>query len=268
MGGFRLHQHGSLQYYTIDAFEQTGLVKHCFTTRHGGVSGNEYASMNLRMNCSDDRNNVLKNYDIICKEIGVNYQNLVCSNQVHDDKIYTAEKKDMGKGIVRPSDIESADGLICREAGVPICTVFADCVPLYFLDPQKRVIALSHSGWKGTVKRIGQKTIQKMHDEYGCQPDDILAAVGPSIGVCHFEVGDEVAEVFDREFGASVVQRYRKSYHVDLQKAVLMQFDEAGLKREHVTCADICTYCNSDLLFSHRATGGRRGNLAAIMELK
>lgn len=263
---FEQKKDGDILYYTIPAFEKTGLVKHCFTTTKGGVSEDEYESMNLRLNCTDDRENIMENYRRICKAIEINEKNLVCSNQVHDDKLYTVTKKDKGKGVYRESDITSADGLICSEPGIPLITFYADCVPVYFLDTENRVIALVHSGWKGTVKRIGQKTAEKMKREYGSRPEAILAAIGPHIGVCHFEVGEDVAQRFCDEFGDSVLEK-RKKYHVNMQQAVLNQLKEAGIPAVNITCADLCTYCEEDIMFSHRRTNGRRGSLAAIMEL-
>lgn len=267
MSGFTLNTKNGVRYYTIDNFSKTGLVRHCFSTKDGGISSGIYKSMNLKMNSDDKKENVIENFKIICDTIDVDYRNLVFSDQVHDDKIYIANKNDMGKGITKESDIIGIDALICSEPNVPLTTAYADCVPLFFLDVKERVIALAHSGWKGTVKRIGQKTIEKMHKDFGCRAENILAAVGPSIGVCHFEVGDEVAEKFIEEFGIQVVGKYGEKYHVNLQKAVLMQFEQSGIPEINISCADICTYCNKDLLFSHRATNGRRGGLAAIMQL-
>lgn len=264
---FRLNNHHGIKYYTIDAFESTGLVNHCFTTRDGGVSKNEYESMNLRVNSNDTKENIEENFKRICDEISIDYKNLVFSNQVHDDKIYTVTKKDMGMGLKRTMEVDSSDALICSEPKIPIVTFYADCVPLYFLDPNKRVIAMAHSGWRGTVKQIGYKTIEKMKADYGCRSEDILCAIGPHIGKCHFEVNQDVAQIFAEEFGSSTVD-CKNGYYVDMQRAIINQFNWAGISDNNITCADICTYCNSNLLFSHRKTQGKRGNLAAIMELK
>ncbi len=268
MAGFSLNKKGNLAYYTIDSFEKSGLVKHCFSTRCGGVSGGIYKSMNLKPDSGDKTENVAENFKILCDAIDINSEDLVFSDQVHSDKIYNVTRKDIGKGMTRKSDIIGIDALICAESGVPITTAYADCVPLFFLDVKNRVMALAHSGWKGTVKKIGEKTVEKMKTMYNSKPSDILAAIGPSIGVCHFEVGDEVAEEFIKTFGDGVAEKFGLKYHINLQKAIKMQFAECGVPDENVSCADICTYCNSDLLFSHRATGGKRGGLAAIMELK
>ncbi|MDD6736121.1 MAG: peptidoglycan editing factor PgeF [Clostridiales bacterium] len=264
---FRLKKNGELQYYVIDEFENTGLVKHCFTTRCGGVSKNEYESMNLRLNCDDSRENILTNYRIICDEIGVNYKDLVLSNQVHEDKICTVGRSDCGNGIVKPQKFESADALITNEEHVPIAVFGADCVPIYFLDTAKRAIGLAHSGWKGTAARIGAKTALKMVKDFHSKPEHILAAIGPSIRLCHFEVGDEVAEIFREIFGDDALEKHKK-YHVNMQKAISIQLQEIGIPKENIIDSGLCTYCKDELFFSHRRTGGRRGVMAAIMELK
>ena len=261
---FRLVENNNLKYYKIDSFE--GAVKHCFTTRAGGVSENEFSSMNLRFNCDDKEENVMKNFEIICNEIDVNYKDLVLSKQVHEDEVIKVTAEDKGNGIIYPNKFESADGLITSQRGVPLITFYADCVPLMFLDKTDGVIAMSHSGWKGTVKNIAQKTVDVFTDDYNCKKENILAAVGPSIGVCCFEVGDEVADIFSEKFGDAVLEKHEK-WHVNLQKAVYLELKSAGIPEENITMSGICTSCNSDLLFSHRASQGKRGNLAAIMEL-
>lgn len=263
---FTLKSSGDLKYYTIDEFQKTGLVKHGFSTRCGGVSENEYKSMNLRMHCDDKRENILKNYEIFSSEIGVNFENLVFSNQVHCDTIKSVGKEDMGNGITKPQKWDGADGLITNEPGVPLCIFSADCVPVFFLDAEKKVIALVHSGWKGTALKISVKCVEKMAQEYGSNPKDIMVGIGPSIGVCHFEVGDEVADVFRDTFGDEVLEMHEK-WHVNMQKAIEKSLLEKGILKTNIINAEVCTYCNSELLFSHRKTNGKRGVMAGIMEL-
>ena len=153
---------------------------------------------------------------------------------------------DFGNGIVRENKFESVDALITDKKGIPMVTLFADCVPLFFLDKKLGVAALAHSG---------------------CRAEDILTAIGPSIQECHFEVGDEVAEIFIKEFGEDTAVKYGEKYHVNMQKAIEKQFIESGILKENIDNCGICTYCNSDLLFSHRKTNGKRGNLGAFIEL-
>ncbi|MCH5210742.1 MAG: peptidoglycan editing factor PgeF [Oscillospiraceae bacterium] len=264
---FKLNRKNGVSYYTIPAFEETGLVKHGFSTREGGVSEGCYSSMNLRFHCDDTRENVLRNYKIIADTLGMDYKRLVLSKQVHEDVIHTVTEEDIGNGIMYENKFESVDALITDKKGIPLVTLFADCVPLFFLDKKRGVIALAHSGWKGTVKRIGQKTAEKMKKDYGSDPSDILAAIGPSIQECHFEVGDDVAGIFMDEFGCDSAVKYGEKYHVNMQKCIVKQLTESGIPHDNISDCGICTYCNSDLLFSHRKTNGKRGNLGAFIEL-
>lgn len=262
---FKLNKKGNVEYYTISSFEETGLVRHGFSTREGGVSEGCYSSMNLRFHCDDTKENVLKNFEIFSDTIGIDYKNIVLSKQVHEDIIHTATHEDMGNGIVRENKFTSVDALITAERGIPIVTLFADCTPVFFLDKKQGVIALAHSGWRGTVQRIAQKTAAKMMKDYNSKPEDILTAIGPSIQVDHFEVGDEVAEEFIKEFGEQTAAKYGEKYHVSMQRAIELQLGEAGIT--NIDNCGICTYCNADKLFSHRKTNGRRGNMGAFMEL-
>lgn len=265
---FKLNKKGNIAYYTISSFEETGLVKHGFSTREGGVSTGCYASMNLRIGCDDSTENIMKNYSLISQALGMEREKLVKAEQVHEDKVRAVTSADCGNGIVFPDKFGSADALVTNERGVPLVTSHADCVPLFFLDKENAVIALAHSGWRGTIKRIGQKVVMKMKSDYGSKAENILTAIGPSIQLCHFEVGDEVAQEFIREFGENTVKKYGDKYHADMQSAIKMQFAEEGILPENIDDCGICTYCNSDFLFSHRATAGKRGNMCAFLELK
>ncbi len=265
---FRLVKKGALAYYMVDSFEETGLIKHCFTTRLGGVSKPPYDELNLRFHCDDTRENVIENHRIISSAIGVDYKRLVLSKHVHEDVVLDVGEESCGNGIMYENKFTSADGLVTDKAGVPLLTVYADCVPLMFLDKKERVIANVHSGWRGTMLEIGRKAVEKMIRDYNSCPENILAAIGPSIRVCHYEVSEELAEDFRGKFGDSVVRKNSEGCFVDLQRACRDTLINAGIPEENITDSGICTYCCSDLLFSHRKTKGIRGNLAAIMELK
>ena len=262
--GFKRHTTGNLVYYTIPSFDNTGVVKHCFTTRLGGVSTGETSSLNLGFNKNDMHENVLENYSIIGGALGIDPQKLVFSNQVHKDVVRIITSADCGKGITRQNDIVGVDALVCGESGVPFITFYADCVPLFFLDPEKKVTALTHSGWRSTVKNIAANTVAEMSNEFGCKPSDLLVGIGPSIGSCHFEVDAEVAVVFSDAYKRKVGDKY----HIDLWSMILKQLTNAGVKDGNITLAGVCTYCNSGEFFSHRADNGKTGSLAALMEIR
>lgn len=261
--GFTQHKEGELVYYTVAAFEQTNLVRHGFTTKLGGVSTGETESLNLGVKRKDTRENILKNYDIICDALGMDAKKLVLSNQVHENRVRVITSDDCGKGLYRESDIIGIDALICAESGVPFVVFCADCVPVFFLDTKKKVCALAHSGWRSTVKNICGCVVSKMKDEFGSDAADILCAIGPSIGQCCFEVDYDVAVLFDESF----CKKRGEKYHIDLWGIVEKQLTDCGIKDENITLANICTCCNPDEFFSNRAHKGKIGHMGAFMEL-
>ena len=265
---FELKRNGAVSFYVPTTVADTGLVRVGFSTREGGVSEGCYSSMNLRWHCDDTHENVVENYRRITAALGIDYRDTVLSKQVHEDVVRTVGEKDKGNGITRENEFKSADALITNERGVALATTFADCTPIFFIDPVKRVVSLAHSGWRGTVKRISVRVIEKMVADYGSEPENIICAIGPSIQLDHFEVGDEVAEIFIKEFGMETVFKFGDRYHVSMQTAIKKQLAEAGVPEENIDDCGICTYCNSELLFSHRKTNGKRGNLGAFIQLK
>ena len=266
----KINQKCEIGYLTFPAFEQTGVVEHLFSTRCGGVSKGIFGTMNLSYTRGDKKEAVDENFRRIAKILNCAVEDIVCSDQTHTTNIRKVTKADCGKGIVCEKDYTDVDGLITDEAGIALATFYADCVPLYFVDPQKRVIGLAHSGWRGTVGRIGAKMIAMMTEEYGCKKEDILAAVGPSICQDCYEVSEDVASEFRKEFGEEVFKAGKEEgkYQLDLWKANELVFLQAGLLPGQITVTDICTCCNSELLFSHRASKGKRGNLGAFLMLK
>lgn len=261
----------NIMYFTFENFDKTGVVKHCFSTKIGGVSENEYKSMNLSFR-DDKKENVIENYKKICSVIGCDYRNVVFSNQIHEDNIYSVDEKDRGKGLLRESDIKNTDGLITDKKNICLVTFYADCVPLYFLDPIKKVIALSHSGWRGTAKQIGRKTVYIMSEKYGCKKENILCGIGPSIGACCYEVDTPVFEEFKNKIPFSekyILKDKEKNdkYKINLQKINEQILLNSGIQKENIEIADICTKCNKDIFYSHRVMGDKRGSMAGLMEL-
>jgi len=181
-------------------------------------------------------------------------------------------KEEKGYGVTKPRSYTDVDGLITNESGVILSTFYADCVPLYFVDPVHKAIGLSHSGWRGTVDRMGQKTLEAMKEAFGTNPADVYAAIGPSICQDCYEISEDVAEHFYKEFeGHGDEILYHKGngkYQLDLWKTNEIVMRDAGILPEHLAVTNICTCCNPEVLFSHRASQGRRGNLAAFLMLK
>lgn len=260
-------------YLEYPLLTDTKIVHHGFSTRLGGVSQGCYASMNLSFTRGDDEAAVHENYHRIAKSIGVKCENMVLSQQTHTTNVRVVTEKDKGKGIVKPLDYTDVDGMVTNIHGICLVTFYADCVPLYFVDPVQKAIGLSHSGWRGTVGKIGKETIRKMEEQYGSDPKDILAAVGPSICKDCYEVSEDVILEFQKNFKERYWKDlfYRKEngkYQLDLWKANEIIFKESGILPEHIAVTNVCTHCNSEILYSHRTSGDRRGNLAAFLALK
>lgn len=264
------HWKGALLYYSFPALDALPFVRYGFSTRLGGVSDGIFASMNLSFTRGDSPQRVRENFERFCAAIGVSEQNVVISAQEHHTVIYNATAADRGRGITRERGYTDIDGLLTDEPGVVLCTQYADCVPLFFVDPVRRVVGTSHSGWKGTVAAIGAVTVERMCCDYGCRREDILAAVGPSIGPCCFEVDEPVYQAFAQMDGwdpAFARARDGGKYDIDLWEVNRHILLNAGLLPSHITITDLCTRCHPDIFWSHRATGGERGSLAAFISL-
>ena len=256
------------EYLCAPLLEETGAVRHLFTTRMGGVSKGDYATMNLSFTRGDDPADVAENYRRAARFLDALPEDVVCTDQTHTANIRRVTKADRGKGVTVKKDYRDVDGLVTDSPGIVLAVFSADCVPILFADPKKRVIGAVHSGWRGTAARIGAGMVDIMCSDYGCRAEDIRAAIGPSIcGDC-YEVSVDVAEQFATGFGNAVRRGAAEGkYLLDLWRANEAILISAGLKREHIFVTDICTRCNADKLFSHRACGGKRGNMGALIRL-
>lgn len=259
-------------YLEYPMLADTGVVRHGFSTRLGGVSRGCYDSLNLSFTRGDSEEHVRENFRRIAESIGVKCENMVFSQQTHTTNVRIVTEADRGAGMIRPLTYQDVDGLVTNIPDICLVTFYADCVPLFFVDPVKHVIGLSHSGWRGTVGKIGKVTVELMQKEYGCNPADIRAAIGPSICQDCYEVSEDVIEQFQKNFFESDWKDlfYRKEdgkYQLNLWKANEIVFREAGIIEEHIAVTNVCTHCNSDILYSHRTTGNKRGNLAAFLSL-
>lgn len=262
----------SVKYLTFPLLENCGLVRHGFSTRLGGVSTGMYESMNFGYARGDEPAAVLENYKRMARALGVDPKRMVVSFQTHTTNVRICTPEDAGKGVFSEREYTDVDGLMTDVPGMTLVTLYADCVPLYFVDPVHRAIALSHSGWRGTVHRMGAETVRRMGEAFGTKPEDLLCAVGPSICKDCYEVSEDVAEAFQKEFPAHAADileaKGHGKYQLDLWRANEIVLREAGVKGSRIQTTDICTCCNPGLLFSHRASQGKRGNLGAFLCLK
>ncbi|NVO19814.1 MAG: peptidoglycan editing factor PgeF [Bacteroidetes bacterium] len=246
---------------------------HFITTRDGGVSSGAYSSLNLGFNTEDEPGNVLKNREILADSLGLQPIQFVFAGQVHEDKVMIVEHIHAGSGFKDVSTaILGTDAMISGATGICLLIQVADCVPVLFYDPVKRVIGIAHAGWRGTVRRIVPATVEMMVSHYGCDPADILAGIGPSIGPCCYEIGDEVIHrVHSMESNSRnyLIEHGKGSKpHFDLWASNRDQLLESGVRQENIEIMEICTKCNSDTFFSSRAGNGTTGRLGGGLWLK
>ncbi|MBR0447237.1 MAG: peptidoglycan editing factor PgeF [Clostridia bacterium] len=257
-------------YYSFPLFDAIPFVRHGFSTRLGGVSEGTFASMNLSFTRGDDFAAVRENFDRFCAAIGVKSEDVVISAQTHTANVMIVTAEDRGQGITREKEYTDVDGLITNDPNVVLCTQYADCVPLFFVDPIKRVVATSHAGWRGTAAGIAAVTVDKMVEAFGCRREDILAGIGPSIGYCCFEVDTPVYDAFCQvpvfDDGCFTADPNNK-FHINLQEVNRRWMLKAGLLAENITVTDLCTKCHPDVFWSHRITGDARGSLAAFIAI-
>jgi hypothetical protein len=249
-------------------------VLNAFSTRKGGVSENQFSSMNLNFARGDDPDNVSENFRRFAAAIGTDVDSMVYSMQTHTTNVVRVGRADRGNGVTRPQRFRDVDGLVTNEPGVCLVTTYADCIPLYFVDVANRAIGLSHSGWRGTVGRISDRTLELMGREFGTKPQDVVCFVGP--GICRecYEVGQDVADAFIASYtkgqlGGVLFDGVQEGkYQLDLWRANVVNLLEAGVPEDNIQVTDICTCCNADFLFSHRASKGSRGGLCGFLEIR
>lgn len=257
-----------IRYKALDAL---GCVEHGFSTRLGGVSEGIYKSMNLSYTRGDKKAHVDENFRRFCAAVHMNKNRIVSTDQTHTTNVRVVTEADAGHGILWPKKYFNVDGQVTNVPGLPLISYHADCVPLFFVDPVKKAIGLTHSGWRGTAGRIGARTVEAMVENYGSEPKDIVGVIGPSICQSCYEVSREVAEVFEKEFRMSSMLMYAKGndkYQLNLWEANRQVMLDAGMLPENITITHWCTGCHPELLWSHRKTGNERGSLAAFLCLK
>lgn len=209
-------------------------------------------------------------YKKICKVIGIEYNDIVKTNQVHKDIIKKVnDKVNKNEPDFFEEIYEGTDGLVTNKKNLAICTTNADCIVLMMYDTKKNVIANVHSGWRGTIQKVSAKTIEKMEQIYGCNPKDIICCISPSIRKCHFEVDEDVKNMFENSFkDISKFASKENKWHIDTVKINIEILKEKGVKEENIIDSKICTVCNSNLIHSYRGSNKHNGLEMGIIELK
>ena len=237
---------------------------HAFTTRYGGFSEGIYSSLNLGLNVGDDRSAVLKNYDALCTGMGISPGDIVFSAQVHGTDVEVVTKEH--RGCLTSPTSRKADGLVTNEPNVALTVFTADCVPILFFDPVKKVIGAVHAGWRGTAADISGEAVRVMGEAFGCNPSDICAAIGPCISSCCFETDADVPQALREALGSQAqncITEAGYKFFVDLKEANRLLLLRAGLG--DISVSDECTSCSCDKYWSYRKTKGKRGSQAAMI---
>lgn len=255
---------GNREYLRSTLFSKN-TVSHGFTSSVGGVSHGKINGFNFGFRVSDDPNSVKENYRILADDLDFDLNKTVLSKQTHTDNIRVVTVEDSGKGITKESDIEDTDGLITNIPGMTLVVFSADCVPILFYDKVKGVIGAVHSGWRGTVKKIGAKAVEKMQTVYGCNPKDICAAIGPSIGPCCFEFGSDAEDYFEDKY---LTKKNNGKYLVDIWSVCRDTLLNCGISDENIDVSKVCTVCNCDKYYSYRKHKDNTGRQVAAIMLK
>lgn len=246
-------------------FTEAGLKAHGITTRRGGVSEGALATLNMGRRGVDADEYISENHRRVAEALGVSPGSFVFSDQVHGARIHQVTSQN------RLEKTRETDGLMTDVPGVTLVTLYADCMPILVYDPIRRAIGMVHAGWRGTAKAIGPALVRQMNEAYGSKPEHLLAAIGPAIGKCCFEVGDEVVHAF-KDMEALLPETgwlawHEGSPHVDLIRINTTLLTAAGLNPLRISVAPLCTRCHGELLYSHRRDHGQTGRMAALMAL-
>jgi len=263
------HQH-DVTWLAADGMEAVGGVAHGFSTRLGGVSQGMWESLNLGVSRGDNPDHVRENYRRFLTAIGAEPGKLAMTNQVHGGTVRTVTSADWKDDPYGKVNYE-ADGLMTATPGVTLMVFSADCIPILFFDPVRRVIAACHAGWRGTAAGIAANTVERMKEVYGCRGEDILAAVGPGIGPCCFETHEDVPNAMTAAMATAALPfmqiKENGKFAVDLKGINVRRLEQAGLDKANIAVCEACTACRTDLFWSHRKMGEQRGSMAAAIQL-
>lgn len=257
-------------YLSADGIDAAGGVAHGFSTRQGGVSEGMWAGLNLGVSRGDDPDHVRENYRRFLAAVGAREGKLAMANQVHGTTVRVVTSADWKDDPYEKVNFE-ADGLMTATPGVALMVFTADCIPVLLYDPVRRVIAAVHSGWRGTADGVVTRAVERMEDVYGCQPKDILAAVGPGICANCFETHEDVPNAMMASLGTQVLQHVQikenGKFAVDLKGICTMRLEQAGLDPANIAVCHECPACQTDKYWSYRKVGNDRGSMAAVIQL-
>lgn len=252
-------------YFQFEIFGAYHETRHFITSRIGGKSLGQYAGFNLGFGTDDNAEHVLQNRYLLAETMGTPLDWFVFPRQTHSANIAVVDKSHMGKGAFgRENALPDIDALICNIPNIFIVIQVADCVPVLLLDPENSTIAAIHAGWRGTVKEIVPKTIASMQENFGTKAEKLIAGIGPSIGKCCYNVGDEVHEKFSNlKSTQGIFETRNEALFLDLWTANKNQLLQSGVLEHNIEIAQLCSQCNADTFFSSRQGKGDTGRFTA-----
>jgi YfiH family protein len=261
-------QANGVRWYDVVGLAPANRLLAAVSTRHGGVSSGDFGALNLSTSVGDEPDNVRINRERLYQALSVDERPMSYVRQVHGCRVFEAH--DLNPSRVADGVSIEADAQMTDRSGISLVLTFADCVPILVYDPVHHVVGLAHAGWRGTISEVGRRLVEAMNLRYGSRPYDLRAAIGPSIGGCCYEVGDEVARQFQTRWPGSVVasRSHQASWLVDLWDANRRQLTGAGLLAAHVHVSQLCTACRVDQFYSHRRQAGRAGRFAVVAMLR
>ena len=262
---------GDVGYLTFKEFEKYKFIKHAFSTKLGGVSKNEFSTMNLSFTRGDNEEDVVKNYEIFSSALNFDINKIFRTSQVHGTNIKMITENDISENSCLKTNVfEKTDGLITNLQGIVLQTFHADCPAIFMFDKVKKVVGVAHAGWRGTVAKVSENLLSAFLENYNSDKNDIICGLGPGIGKCCYEVSEDIFPYFENlnlENYFSYSKKNGEKAFVDLLEVNRQVLINAGLNKNNIFKSDVCTMCNKDLLFSHRATYGKRGNNSAFIKL-
>lgn len=265
---FYLNKIHSIQYYESSFLSGCNFLTHAFCTRLGGVSEKDYASLNISFKEGDLESSVLQNWNRLAMAFAIPLENFLTLNQVHGDDIFVIKPY----GDYLPADKTlNYDAIVTTRQNLAICIKTADCVPVLIVDRAKKIIAVVHAGWKSTALGLTAKVIRLLQTKYGSGNQDILAAIGPAIDLCCFEVDKKAADafVYQKDYDTFLFPGEKPNkWIVDLPEANRRQMIHCGIPEENIDVARLCTSCRQDLFFSHRGSGGITGRQVNFMMIR
>ncbi len=238
-----------------------------FTLRTGGVGKAPFSSRNMGLHVGDEAASVVENRKQLVQQLGMSFDAWTCAEQVHGNTVCQVTAAGAGKESLADV-IPAADGLHTNRRGVLLTSFYADCVPLYFLDPVNGAIGLAHAGWKGTVGRIAEEMVKAFHEHYGTRAVDLQVAIGPSIGGCCYEVDERILERVRESatnWRVAVTPQENGRYLLDLPRLNQEILAESGVQETQILRTGWCTSCRTDLFFSHRKEAGKTGRMASFI---